>query len=248
MGADLQHFPLGQLEGEQDAAANLDGILDGLQAGGEGFPLVVAEVGVGGACGQHEVVVRDFGSAAEADATAFEVEGDGFVHEDFGVGVVAQDGADGRSDLGRRKNRQRHLIEERLEREVIAAVDHSDVHRQLRQRFGGVGSGKACAEDHDARAAMGLLCDHCGSSSPYRRDAPRGRNDGNQLWAGRFSGQPKRARPTVRRKSSPCISTTTHISARRERMRSPMRSPRVSSRMTRPAPLLPLEPPGARSA
>jgi len=41
--------------------------------------------------------------------------------------------------------------------------------------------------------------------------------------------QPKRARFTVCRKSSPVISTRTHISASRDRIRSPMRSPRVSS-------------------
>ena len=129
VGAGLQHFALGQLEGEQNAAADLDGILDGFQSGREGFPSVVAEVGVGGAGGQHEVVVGDFGSAAKTDAAALEIEGDGFVHEDFGIGVVAQDAADGRGDLGRRKNGQRHLIEERLKGKVIAAVDDGHVHR-----------------------------------------------------------------------------------------------------------------------
>ena len=41
----------------------------------------------------------------------------------------------------------------------------------------------------------------------------------------------KLARFTFWRKSSPCISTTTHISCSRERMRSPIRSPSVSSRI-----------------
>ena len=45
--------------------------------------------------------------------------------------------------------------------------------------------------------------------------------------------QPKRLSLTDWRKSSPFISTPTHISARRERMRSPMRSPRVCSRAAR---------------
>ena len=46
----------------------------------------------------------------------------------------------------------------------------------------------------------------------------------------REASQAKLARFTFCRKSSPCISTTTHISCNLERMRSPMRSPSVSSR------------------
>ena len=60
-------------------------------------------------------------------------------------------------------------------------------------------------------------------------------------------GQPKRAFFTVWRKSSPVISTRTHISAKRDLMRSPMRSPRVGSRAERSASVLaPL--PAERSA
>src|ERR1700728_2022473 len=73
MGSGLQHFALGEFEGEEDAAANLDRVLDGFEAGSEGLPLVVSEVGVGGAGGEHEVVVGHFGTAAEADTAAGEV-------------------------------------------------------------------------------------------------------------------------------------------------------------------------------
>lgn len=50
---------------------------------------------------------------------------------------------------------------------------------------------------------------------------------------GKYSPRPqaKLARLTFWRKSSPCISTTTHISCSRDRILSPMRSPRVSSRI-----------------
>ncbi len=63
--------------------------------------------------------------------------------------------------------------------------------------------------------------------------------------------QPNRARLTVWRKSSPFISTRTHISARRERIRSPIRSPRVGSAAARAASFLapPLAlPPADKSA
>lgn len=49
--------------------------------------------------------------------------------------------------------------------------------------------------------------------------------------------QPKLARFTVWRKSAPFISTLMHISARRDRIRSPIRSPRVCSRAARSASL-----------
>ena len=50
---------LGHLVGEQHAAADLERVLDALEAGREGRPLVVAEVGVGRAGGEDEVVVGE---------------------------------------------------------------------------------------------------------------------------------------------------------------------------------------------
>ncbi len=59
----LDHLALGQLKGQQHPAANLGGVFDGLEAGRERSPLVVAEVGVGGAGGQHQVVVGELRAA-----------------------------------------------------------------------------------------------------------------------------------------------------------------------------------------
>ncbi len=56
---------------------------------------------------------------------------------------MAQDGADGLSDVGRRKHGERNLIEQRLKCEVIAAIDYGDVNRQMLEAFGGVKAGKA---------------------------------------------------------------------------------------------------------
>ena len=58
---------------------------------------------------------------------------------------------------------------------------------------------------------------------------------------------PNRARPTDCLKSPPRISTRTHISASRDRIRSPIRSPRVGSRAARSASVL-APPPAGRSA
>ena len=58
MPAVFLHLALGQFKGKQNAAANFEGVLDGLEAGRERFPIVMAEIGVGGSGGEDEVVVR----------------------------------------------------------------------------------------------------------------------------------------------------------------------------------------------
>ena len=50
---------LGPLEGEKGAAANLQGVVEGLEPGRETSPRLVAEVGVGGPGRHHQVIVGD---------------------------------------------------------------------------------------------------------------------------------------------------------------------------------------------
>ena len=56
---------LGQLEGTEDAAAQLEGVVDALHARGELGELVVAEVGLAGAGRHDQRVVRRHRLAAE---------------------------------------------------------------------------------------------------------------------------------------------------------------------------------------
>ena len=56
---------LGQLEGAEDAAAQLEGVVDALHAGGELGEPVVAEVGLPGAGGDDQLVVGVHGGPAE---------------------------------------------------------------------------------------------------------------------------------------------------------------------------------------
>ena len=51
----------GEFEGQQHAAANFERIFNGLEAGSEWFPFVVAEVGVAGARGDDQVIIGNFG-------------------------------------------------------------------------------------------------------------------------------------------------------------------------------------------
>jgi hypothetical protein len=147
------HLSFGQFKGKQNAAADFESVLDGLEAGRERFPIVMPEVGVGGSCGEDEVVAGEPGSGGEAYLACGRVDRGDLVHENFNVGLVEKDGADGLGNVCRRKHGQRDLIEQRLEGVVIAAVDEGDIDGQMGQGFGGMKAGKAAAYDDDARAA-----------------------------------------------------------------------------------------------
>ncbi len=153
----LHHLPLGQLEGKQNPAANLDRVFNGLEAGRERLPLVVAEIGVRGAGREHEVVVVESRAAAQHHLPSNHVDADHLIHQDFSVVVMAQDGADGLGDVGRRQHRERHLIEKRLKEVMIAAVDQGHVDGQVREALGRVEAGKASADDDHAGTARRLL-------------------------------------------------------------------------------------------
>ena len=152
MGSGLHHLALGELEGEEDAAADFGGVFDGFEAGGDGGPLILAEVGVGGAGGEDEVVVFEVGAGPEENAVLVEGEAGGLIHEDFDVAMVAEDGADGLGDIGGGEHGEGDLVEERLEDVVVLAVDEGDVDWELGETHGGVNAGKASAKDDDAFA------------------------------------------------------------------------------------------------
>ena len=116
---------LGAFEGQQQAAADLGGVLDGLQAGRDGFPLVVAEIVVGGAGGDDQRVVGHF-AVAQDDLAVGGVEIDDFAEQDFGVAIVLEHDPQGRGDFAGREPAGRHLVEQRLEEVEVAAVDQGD--------------------------------------------------------------------------------------------------------------------------
>ena len=76
--------PLGDLEGREDPAADLQGVLDALEARREPFPIVVAEIGMPGAGGDNQGIVGDL-PLIEQDATPLEVDRPGLGHQDADV-------------------------------------------------------------------------------------------------------------------------------------------------------------------
>jgi hypothetical protein len=63
---------------------------------------------------------------------------------------MAEHTPQGGSDIGGRERARRHLIEQRLKKMVVAAVDQGDLHRRPLQSAGCREATKAAAYDHHA--------------------------------------------------------------------------------------------------
>ena len=123
---------LGHLEGAEEATAELQGVVDRLHARRMEGELVVAEVRLAGAGGDDQAVVGHLDRAQVrrapgVDHAGVEIEAGhlGELHADV-VGP-AHDVAYRRCDLARREHARRHLVQQRLEEVVVAAVDQRDV-------------------------------------------------------------------------------------------------------------------------
>ena len=71
---------------------------------------------------------------------------------------AADDAADRRGDVARVQDRRRHLVEERLEQVVVAAIDERDVDGRLTEPQGGLEAAEPAAENDDARPPLVLAC------------------------------------------------------------------------------------------
>ena len=135
MPAVLLHLALGQFKSEQDAPPDLDSVFDALQAGSKTRPFLLAEVRVGGAGGNDEVVISQLSADVKPDASRLHVDPVHFIHQDFGIGLVAQDAADGLGDVGRRKDSQSHLVEQRLKSMMVAAIYDGHIYGRWRNAW-----------------------------------------------------------------------------------------------------------------
>ena len=124
---------LGLLEGRQDAGADFGGVADRLQAGRGLLPFVVAEIGVARAGRDHQDSRRECGGSSVITMRAVGVDVLDLFHQHGRVLLAPQDAADRHGDLRRRQAGGRHLVEQRLEQMVVAAVDDRHVDRRLAQ-------------------------------------------------------------------------------------------------------------------
>ena len=146
---------LGVLEGGQDAAADVGGVVDLLQAGRDALPVVVAEIGVPRAGRQDQVVVghacdRRARSVRRSVSTPLTLPSSTWT-----LAARRRMARIGEAICGRRQAGGRDLVEQRLEQMVVAAVDDGDVGGGAGQRLGGAQAAEARADDDDARPGHG---------------------------------------------------------------------------------------------
>lgn len=147
-------FGLGAFERQQQLAAQRDGIVQRLQAGRIIGPLIVAEVGVGGAGGQQQAVVVQRAAIGHADLPRPLVDGHHFAEADFHIALVAEDVAQRCGDIRRGQAGGGHLVQQRLEQVMVAAIDQGDAYALAGQGTGGPETGKTAADNDQVGNAL----------------------------------------------------------------------------------------------
>ena len=144
-------FPLGPLERQQHAAADLEGILDALEPRRERLPLGMAEVGVTGSGGDGTIVVANGLAVGEHDRPIRRVNPHHLAEQDVDVALCTENRADGRGDVAGVERRGGDLVEHRLEEVVIPAIDHRHPDRRAPEPLGQVEPRESASHDDHVR-------------------------------------------------------------------------------------------------
>ena len=151
---------LGHLEGAEDPAPELEGVVDRLHAGRELGEVVVAEVGLRRAGRHDERVVRRHGRPTEhlrGDDLLLEVDRGDLAEQQPGVLLAAQDLARGWRDLALGEDAGCDLVEQRLEEVVGRLGDHRHVDRRPAEGLGAEESTEPRPDDDDAVPVLRTL-------------------------------------------------------------------------------------------
>ena len=158
---------LGHLEGPEDAATQLEGVVDRLHARCEPRELVVTEVGLTCSGSDDQAVERVRASgvvgAGRGHRPLRQVEVSHGRELDLDVAVLAQDPADWGRDLSLREDSGSELVQQWLEQVIVDAVDQSHFHRSSLEEPSGEEAAEATAHDDNA---MLCFCDHLESPLP----------------------------------------------------------------------------------
>src|SRR5262249_11295629 len=132
---------------------NAHSIRDAFQPWRKLLKLVMPEVTLSTAHRQNKVIIgiRHPLAVCVADENAlliFVHSGD-FTHEHHRVLLIAQDSANGRSDVPGAQQGCCHLIEERLKKVVIGAIDENDLRWCVSEGLRGRQASKTSSDDHD---------------------------------------------------------------------------------------------------
>ena len=152
---------LGHLELSEDAVAQVPGVFDRFHAGGELGEVVVPEVGVSGARGHHERVVRELQRPVVRTFgphdPALDVDVGDLGEQGAHVRIAPNGAAQRGGDQAGRQDARRHLVEEGLEEVVVGAVDERDVDIRAVEPVDRVQPSEPAAHDDDPMA-VGHCC------------------------------------------------------------------------------------------
>ena len=158
---------LGALERRENARPDAKGVLQRLQAGRVWRPLIVTEVRMRASRRDDQEVVGT-GDSIDVDGLALDVYPPRLAEEHGRVALAAQNVPQRGGDGGRGEACGRHLVEQRLKRMVIVAIDQQDVHRCGAEGVRGGEPAEAAADDDYPGLGM-----HCGGRSPAKKSLGR---------------------------------------------------------------------------
>ena len=125
---------LGALEGDQKAPPDLGRVGNVLQPGCIRRPIVMAEIRMSRAGGEHKIIVIEI-DLGGANAPRLNVDAGDPRHDHARVLLFAQDRTDRPSDIGRRQGRGCDLIEQWLKAMMVLRVDERHVDGGFGQAF-----------------------------------------------------------------------------------------------------------------
>ena len=121
----------------------------------------MSEIRVASASGDDEIVVCDV-ALRGLNGPAIDVESGYLRHQDLDVFVGTQNGANWCGNLSRRKAGRCDLIQKRLERVIVPAVDDGDFDRSFAQALSGIQAAEAGTYNYDPRnrlvVHLAVLC------------------------------------------------------------------------------------------
>ena len=114
---------LGGFERVEDLMTDASGVFERLETRRDGLPRVfVAEIEMTGSCGDDQRIVRNI-AFVQNHAAAGGVEIDSIGEQHLGVFLLTQQDAQRRGDFARRQSAGGYLVQQRLKKMEVAAVD-----------------------------------------------------------------------------------------------------------------------------
>ena len=141
------------LKGSEDAVAEVQGVIHCLQAATELLPFVVPEVRRLASRGDDQAVVVDPLPAVEHDLASVYVDVGDLRHQRRRICISLEHVPKRRRDVAGGKRTGGDLVDQRLEQQMVVAVDQGHVDVGLLQALGRLHPSKPAADDHDPAAA-----------------------------------------------------------------------------------------------